>query len=88
MSAKATIRGVLAGSLGLAALQLLLSSSSIPGSGTSLVSGLFVNLSKVVNRYMDPTVPLIPDLRASSGTTPGGGSGEIGGAVKIPGFGQ
>lgn len=79
MSAARTVRGVVTGSLALALLQLLVSSSATGQPG--VVGSIITNLTKVINRYMDPSIPLIPDLSNSnvvngSGTEviPGSGS--------------
>lgn len=52
------VRGVLTGALGLVALQTLVQ----PGA-SGRVAGLFGVPARVARRFLDPTIPAIPDRR-------------------------
>lgn len=53
------VRGVIVGALGLTALEAVVSSQT----GTENVSTLIGLVSSAFRRLVDPSVPLIPDLR-------------------------
>lgn len=69
-----SVRGVLMGALTLVALQVFVSNSAAYGS----VGGMFDWAASAARRFLDPTVPAIPDFRSSqqkqqqTGTGPGG----------------
>lgn len=53
------LRGILAGTLGLSLLEAVVSTeAAAKNTGT-----LFTLAASVANRLIDPTVPLVPDLR-------------------------
>lgn len=53
-------RGVIAGTLGLAMLQAVVSNQA----ATANVTGFVGFVSRGLGRWIDPSVPLIPDLRS------------------------
>lgn len=53
------VRGIVAGSLGLALLQAFTASPTAAGN----VGTLFKLTNSVASRLINPTVPLVPDLR-------------------------
>lgn len=66
------LRGIAAGTLGLVGLEVLVSSQkAVTNAGTlvKLATGF-------INRMVDPSVPLIPDRRATA-TATGGDTGNI-----------
>jgi hypothetical protein len=55
------VRGVITGSLGLTALYVLVQKTA-----ASNVGGAFDLVTGLINRWMSPSVPLVPDLRTSN----------------------
>ncbi len=70
MSLSNGIKGFVLGTAGLAAAQLFLSSSR----GTAVFGTVVQAPSRWLDAWLDPSKPLIPDLRQASGGS-GGGSG-------------
>lgn len=70
------IRGVLAGALALIALQVAVQ----PGA-SGRIAGLFGVPAAIASRFIDPTLPAIPDLRpaVASGVA-------VGNSAKPPGY--
>jgi len=64
------LRGIVVGSISLAALQLLLSSAdtrtALGDGGAGVIGALVTDATKLLDRYMDPTIPLVPDLRGKA----------------------
>lgn len=56
------MKSVLVGVLGLAFLDLLLTSNN----GAGLVGGAFTGAAGALQHFLSPSVPLIPDLRSTS----------------------
>lgn len=74
------LRGALAAALGLALMQLVLSSSQNGGKSAGLLAAGFTYPAKWVASLVNPNTPAIPDLAANgtpaklaSATTPGAG---------------
>jgi hypothetical protein len=76
---------VIGGGLALALLEVAVSSD-----GTKNAGGLIAGLASIVDRFVSPSVPLIPDLRTSgttsSSATASGGAETVSGAA--PGLSQ
>lgn len=75
------MRGILAGSLLLIALQAALSSDE----ATSRVGKMLGHLADLSRRLIDPGVAAIPDLAADAGPLSGPGAGRGGAAAGGPG---
>jgi hypothetical protein len=60
-----SVRGVLLGALGLAALQMIVSNNA----RAERVGGLATTLAGTLNHFLSPSVPAIPDRRAGLTTT-------------------
>ena len=60
------IRGVLAGALTLIALEVVVQT---PAAGR--VAGLFAVPGQIARRFLDPSIPAIPDLRKKTGQAVG-----------------
>lgn len=61
------LRGMALGAMGLTLLEVLVTSQK----ATQNFGGVFALIAKGYNRLVDPSVPLIPDLRSPSSSTSG-----------------
>lgn len=74
------IRGVLAGALTLIALEVVVQT---PAAGR--VAGLFAVPGQIARRFLDPTIPAIPEIRGKGSAAQAAGAAVAGiGAVFLP----
>lgn len=75
-------RGLVGGVVGLALLEVVVSSQQAAGR----VGGLFTMAAGLLSRWLDPYTPLVPDLRTKNGqyVNPFGPNGPSGGPIAAP----
>ncbi|MFE7413138.1 hypothetical protein [Streptomyces laurentii] len=82
-------RTVLGGALGLALMQLVLSSSQEGGPTGALMSGLFEYPAKWLRSFVDPTVPALPSVKKPApAATPSALIGGLSGTPQTTGTGS
>lgn len=59
------VRGIITGVVGLSLLEMVVSNQDAAGR----VGGLFTTVAAILTHWLDPTVPLIPDLSGTTSTT-------------------
>lgn len=79
MSISSSAKGVLLGVVGLSALDLLIASQN----GPKVFGVITTTPAAWLDAWFDPTKPLIPDLRASSGAGSGGSGSSPGKCVAV-----